>query len=288
MKIDDNGIHLHQSDLKNHCLEKLRLDTIAVGPRQENDAATVGTVLHTVIEDELVNGFYESEQHAVQHGAYKYVELLEQYSADGNPYVMGTFGSHEKALFSLENLVRSWYRCDDRSNMLSSVEAPIIEWKFDLPFTEVKYGKKKTDIIPVFLAGMSDIIWQNKVIDWKSSSSEYRRWELQRWGRQPDVYTWAAAQAGLIAPNKDGLYDFEFKVFVRGNQPILPQTVTVQRGPNNWLWLGTIVDRLVKMAMTVGVENEWPLDDQHVLCSPKWCGFFDVCKGAVVNGETWV
>jgi hypothetical protein len=65
--------------------------------------------------------------------------------------------------------------------------------------------------------------------------------------------------------------------------------VSVVRSANNWSWLETVVHRLVNFAYNMGLDREWPLDDQHVLCSPKWCTFFDNgCKGKFVNGETWV
>jgi len=165
-----------------------------------------------------------------------------------------------------------------------------VEWKFDLPFCEIDVKKhgKKAESVPVFLAGTADIVVDNMVWDWKTSGSEYRRWEYQRWGRQPDVYTWAAAQSGLIVPDRDGLYRFDFKVFVRNADPNAGcQTVTVARSANNWKWLETVIGRFVNFAYNMGLDREWPLDDQHVLCSPKWCSFFDRCKGSVVDGGSW-
>jgi hypothetical protein len=167
----------------------------------------------------------------------------------------------------------------------------LIEWGFDLPFTTVpvkKFGKRQEEI-PVYLSGTADIVYNNQVWDWKTAGSEYRRWEYQRWGRQPDVYTWAAVQSGLVVPDSNGQVEFLFKVFVRNNNlDEQPQTVSVVRSANNWSWLETVVHRLVNFAYNMGLDREWPLDDQHVLCSPKWCTFFDVCKGSHVSGETWV
>lgn len=289
MRFDTDGIHIHQSDLKNHCLEKLRLDTVAVGPRLENDAATVGTALHATIEHELGGRVY-TDMHACQaHAAHAFLQLLEEYRDAGSPYACSSFGTHDKAIELLTKLACAWYLSPEREELLTA-EQLLVEWQFDLPFGQIDVKKhgKKAEQVPVFLAGTADIIHNNMVWDWKTSGSEYRRWEYQRWGRQPDVYTWAAAESGLIAPSTDGTYEFQFKVFVRGADPKLGcQTVQVFRSPNNWEWLREIISQFVNFSYNMGLDRVWPLDDQHVLCSPKWCSFFQGCKGAFVDGERW-
>lgn len=289
MRIQDDGIHIHQSDLKNHCLEKLRLDTTMPGARVENDAATVGTVLHHLIEEETCTATFEAEDDAVQWALQHYVDLVKQYEADGVPFVMSSFNSHDRAVSCLDVLARSWHRSQERETVLDA--CPKIEWEFDLPFrtVQVKRSGRTTLEVPVWLAGTADVLFNDRSMlwDWKTAGSEYRQWELQRWGRQPDVYTWAAAQQGLLEANSHGLYRFDFKVFLRRSEPQEPQTVTVLRSANNWEWLGKIVDRLVNMIYMLSVDAEWPLDDQHVLCSPKWCSHFAACKGSMVDGERW-
>lgn len=290
MRFDDAGIHIHQSDLKNHCLEKLRLETVATGPRLENDAATVGTALHAVIEYELQTEQFDTLFDCQSYAAHTYLRLLEEYQRDGKPYALSSFGAHERAIDLLTKLAAAWYMCAERQQLLGAADKPLIEWEFDLPFCEVDVKKhgKKAEVVPVFLAGTADIIFDGMVWDWKTAGSEYRRWEYQRWGRQPDVYSWAAAQSGLITPNSDGAYVFDFKVFVRNSDPTLGcQSVRIYRSENNWAWLREQINRLVNFSYNMGLDREWPLDDQHVLCSPKWCTFFDMCKGAHVDGERW-
>lgn len=289
MRILDDGVHIHQSDLKNHCLEKLRLDTTVPGARVENDAATVGTTMHHLIEHEASHCPFDREDDAVQWAMQHYADLVQQYETAGVPFVLSSFSSHDRAVNMIDVLARSWYRCPERDVIL--VEKPKIEWEFDLPFrtVNVKRSGRTTLEIPVWLAGTADVLFNNQSMlwDWKTSGSEYRGWEFQRWGRQPDVYTWAAAQQELLEPGDNGLYRFDFKVFVRRSEPTDPQTVTVYRSPNNWEWLGKIVERLVNMIYLVDLDSEWPLDDQHVLCSPKWCSHFASCKGMFINGERW-
>lgn len=293
MLFDSTGVHLHQSDLKNHCLEKLRLETVATGPRMENDAATVGTAVHRLIEHELLVEAHDNVADVRAHAAHMYVTLLEEYAAAGKPFALSSFGDHRRAVDHAAELATAWWFSTERERLLSAADRPLVEWKFDLPFCEVDVKKngKKAETVPVFLAGTADIVWPSKnvVWDWKTSGSEYRRWEYQRWGRQPDVYLWAAQESGLLQPDSDGLFTFEFKVFVRGANPQFgAQSVTVTRSARNFAWLGNSIGRLVNMAYNMGFDREWPTDDQHVLCSPKWCTFFDMCKGAHVDGERWV
>jgi hypothetical protein len=256
----------------------------------ENDAATVGTAFHAVIEHELLQQPFDTLYDLQGWAAHYYVHLLEQYQRDCKPFSTSSFGTHDRAIELLTKLGAAWFMSDERELLLTAGEKPAVEWHFDLPFCEVpvKKGGKKEEIIPVFLAGTADIVWNNELWDWKTAGSEYRRWEYQRWGRQPDVYTWAAAQSGLILPESDGSYMFKFKVFIRNNDPTLGcQTVEVLRSANNWGWMRELVSRLVNFSYNMGLDREWPVDDQHVLCSPKWCTFYDMCKGAHVDGQRW-
>ena len=260
MKIRDNGVVLHQSDLKSHCLEQLRLGFVAEGPRMETDAATVGTVLHSVIEHELRGSPFDNEGDAIQWGAEQYVQVLETYKDAGATYSMGTFENHTRALAALGWLVRSWYHSPERFDLLYKEHDSLLsEWSFDLKFADVLVPtgniKRKFQEVPVYLAGTADIVYNNRVQDWKSASSEYKQWEYQRWGRQPDVYTWAAAKSGLIQPDKDGMYYFDFKVFVRRNEVRLPDTVTVKRSENHWAWLEVLVTRVVTLITRLEIRS---------------------------------
>lgn len=285
MRVEERGITIHQSDVKSHCLEQLRLKFISEGPRMETDAATVGTVLHAVIEREIKDEPFSNEGDAVAWAAAHYVHVLEGYAAEGALYSMATFDTHDKALKSLSWLVRSWYHSPERFDLLYHEHPDLVsEWSFDLKFCDVNVQKgRKKEVIPVYLAGTADIVVGGRVLDWKTAGSEYKQWEYQRWGRQPDVYTWAAAQSGLVLPDRDGMYYFDFKVFVRRQEVRLPDTITVKRGQNHWDWLQVMVSRLVNMWYNLGTDVGWPLDDQHVLCSDRWCPFWGECKGKLID-----
>lgn len=285
MKVTDQGIVLHQSDLQSHCLEQMRLKMITDAPPSETDAATVGTVVHACIEHELNGSPFDNEADAVAWAAARYVFQLETYAEAGSPYSMATFDTHDRALKALSWLAKSWFHSPERFDLLYGGHDMVIEQQFLLPFCQVDVKKpgKKAEQIPVLLGGTMDLVCNNRVLDWKTAGSEYKQWEYQRWARQPDVYTWAAHQLRLVQPDEDGMFLFDYKVFVRRQEIRLPDTITVRRGPNHWVWLEILVSRIVNMWYNLGTEVGWPLDDGHVLCSDKWCPFWDSCKGSLID-----
>lgn len=291
MKITDDGIyHVRQSDIETflNCPEQSRRRMlVADGSRSESDAATVGTALHTVIEHELAGNTYSSLKECKGFSAKTFLELLEEYAA--NPlcsYSAESFGTHARAMEQLAILSESWYTSKLRADLLHYPTDELnTEWNFDLPFRTDR-GDNKPDI---WLSGTSDLVFANQVWDWKSTSSmrSYTPWEKQRWAVQPTVYLWAASQAGLIRADADALYQFSYQVFVRGKVQE-PQAVRVTRSNQNFNWLARVVENMVHMATTMGTDNEWPLNDHSALCGPKWCPFWDACKGSMIDGETWV
>jgi hypothetical protein len=287
MKHDASGIHVHQSDVKSwlNCGEQVRLvRAVADDGRFQTDAATVGTVTHQLIESELVDGFYQTEKDAQAHAAMFFVETLEGYAAAGDVYTRSSFDTDSKALKVVERLAATWYHSPERAYLASLGEGGYItEWTFDVP---LGLTFQNTD---VFFAGQADLLipfvglW-----DWKTASQAYRRWEKQRYDVQSTGYTYAAWYEGLLTPDRWGEYSMTFKVFdTKLATPGPPDSITVKRSPNNWNWLRTQVSNMLSIQYGMP-DGPWPLNDNHVLCSPKWCPVWDSCKGAHVSGETWV
>lgn len=283
MIIDERGYHLHQSDIETfmQCPEQLRLKHLAVGDAT-SDAAFVGTTTHAVIEHELMSPQpYGSLKEAINYGAYAFLEGMEQLYANQTAYSRETFKTDSKALKALEPLVESWYVSPERDMLMSMDPNDYqVEWEFDKPFTVTPDGTT------IWLAGRTDLVLRNRVWDWKTSSSEYKPWEKQRWAIQPTEYLWAAATEGLILPNADGEFVFEYKVLKRGAKPVKFQTVTVKRTMGSFTWLERIVQNMVSFMEKMGFDTEWPLNDHSALCGPKWCPFWAGCKGAYI-GEDW-
>jgi hypothetical protein len=224
-----------------------------------------------------------------------FIKLLEGYVEAKAAYVRSSYDSDTVAIKMLDGIARSWYRSQERTMLMQHDPAQrLVEWTFDLPFMEceVRRSKRsKPEVIQVWLAGQADLLLldRNRIWDWKSANQQYKRWEAQRWRPQQSVYTWAANEAGLLTPNKDGVIPFDYKVFMKGSGKPTdgPETISVFAGPGNWSFLRHKLFNLVNMQYQLGYDQPWPLDDMHVLCSPKWCGRWDVCKGLHVSPESW-
>lgn len=247
--------------------------------RDETDAATVGTALHAVIEHETNKGFFKTLKRLRTLGHEKYLGLLEEYAEAGACYTRSSFGTDAKALAALDKMVGTWFASAERLQ-LQHEDNLKVEWEFDVPFRT--FGD-----VSIRLAGTSDLVLldRNQLWDWKSAGRTYERWEKQRWAVQPTVYTYAAAQEGLIVPNQDGLYEFRFKVFPRNGGPV--QDVPVFRSTGSVNWLEQQIGSMLNV-MTAVPDGPWPLNDHGALCGPKWCPFWSKCKGQFVSGETWV
>lgn len=285
MRVDASGYHVHQSDLKSwlNCGEQVRLtQAVRESHRFQTDAATVGTVLHATIEEELENGFFQNETDAAAWAANHFVDVLQSYKDAGDLYSRSSFDTEVKALKVIERLVGSWYRSDERA-YLGTHEEYVTEWDFDVPLGIMFNG------LPVFVAGQADLLLPNVALwDWKTASQAYRRWEKQRYDVQSTVYTYAAHYEGLMLPDKWGEYEFYFKVFdTKGATPGPPESIPVKRSPNNWDWLKTKVLNMLSVQYALP-DGPWPLNDNHVLCSPKWCPVWDSCKGAHIDADRWV
>jgi hypothetical protein len=155
---------------------------------------------------------------------------------------------------------------------------------FDVPFIKNRQGRY-TDIR---LAGTMDVVdlYNHRLVDWKTSGRDKQPWEESRWNVQATVYTYAAAELGLLKPHDDGNFHFELIVFNHKNNEPEPQHVQVLRSENNWAWLVEVVSQMVTQ-----IESDlpiWQMNDQHALCSPVWCPVWSDCKGKYISGEKQV
>lgn len=296
MKSEETTLWLHQSDIEGfrNCPDQFRIvNGILPGGdfekvpelRVETDAATVGTCFHAMVEEDIKCGFKNLSQ--AQAWARDFMtNLIDGYGMNGTEYRNETFGADPtKALAALAGLTKMWWDCAERKFWKQLGDQPgelELEWSFDVPFLENLSGRYKE----VRLAGTADVLdrYNNRLIDWKTASRKYERWEKQRWAIQPTVYTYAAAHLGEIEPHGEG-YKFEYRVFNRKYLNDPPQEVTVWRSQGQWSWLVEVVTRMVKM-----IESdlaEWPVRDDHALCGEKWCPVWDQCKGSYMEHPTW-
>jgi PD-(D/E)XK nuclease superfamily len=295
---DPTTLVLHQSDIKHFltCPEQFRVVNgiqpggdfeKVVEHRVETDAATLGTVMHHVIEHELTGQRFVRADDAVRYAKNHMGELILGYIQDGTEYRTESFGENpRKSLEALERLVRTWFASHERQHWLALVNdhpgCVNIEYTFDVPFINGRPGRYSN----IRLAGQMDVLdtYHHRVVDWKTTSRKYERWEKQRWDVQSNVYTYAAAQQGKLERHDLG-YRFDFVVFNHKYNDPEPQRVEVWRENGSWGWLTQMVSNMVA---TIESEMEvYPLRDDHALCGPKWCPIWDSCKGTFVSHPEW-
>ena len=299
MKTDGDGtLWLHQSDIGHFmtCPEQFRVVNgiqpggvfdKSVDYRVETDAATIGTVFHSVIEHEITEGRFQRSSDAVRWAKSRMGDLVFEYITDGVEYRTESFGDDPtRALLTLSKLVERWFASEERKYWLALAkdhpDCIHVEWKFDVPFIENRDGMYHT----VRLAGTADILdtYNHRLLDWKTSSQDYKRWEKQRWAPQPTVYTFAAAQQGLLDRHENG-YQFDYRVFNHKVNDTEPQEVTVWRDQGQWSWMVQQVSNMVaQIESDLGV---WPVRDDHALCGPRWCPIWSQCKGVFVAHPDW-
>lgn len=289
MRVDEAGIHIRQSDIGAYisCPEQLRRlywddrqgEEAYVGA--ESDAALVGTALHQLIREELDNGFFGNMADMQDFAEQFFHSQIASFAIMGIPYNRESFKTDAKAAQLLSDLVTDWVYSAERDFLQGQdPQDRLVEWEFDVPFITVMDT-------PIWLCGTSDLVLprQNMVWDWKTSGRPYDLWEKQRWAIQPSVYLYAAHHQGHVSFDpKTGLIPFEYKVFMRGGKEIRPaETYRVNRSAGSFGWLGKVVTNMVTMQLKMGTDTEWPLNDHGWHCSPKWCPFFDTCKGEHVS-----
>jgi hypothetical protein len=292
---------LHQSAIASYirCPESFRVAAgvqpggdIIENPdsRLESDAATLGTVMHTVFEHDLKHsGKFATKTGMLSFAKTEMSGLLESYIEQGATYVQSSFGQDPNAIYrKLQKMVDQYWNSQERQYWLDIVrdhpEQFLFEHNFTVPFITNRSGRYTT----INLAGTVDLVdsYNQRGVDWKTSGRDKIPWELSRWDIQSNVYTYALAEQGLIVPHDDGNYRFELIVWNHKNNEPEPQHVQIQRSPNNWSWLVEVVSQMVSMIES-DVET-WPLNDGHALCSPVWCSNWADCKGKYISGEKQV
>jgi hypothetical protein len=110
-----------------------------------------------------------------------------------------------------------------------------------------------------------------------------KAWELDRWAIQPTVYCEALRQLGYYEGN--GPWPFTYFAFDLSGRDVELVESAVWRRPEDVDWL-----RQKTLAYAKLVEADvtpWPKQDNHALCSPKWCPNWDNCKGAAYTEVEW-
>ena len=247
------------------CPERARYEHLGVD--READAAAVGTAVHRSIEYCLESYYTTGEplDLATQ------VEVFHR-ELDAIDYVHVKWRTEKAPHKCGEVCVKHWHQQVLPTLPTSGVE---LERSFTLALIE-------DDQRLVELSGTIDF-YADPLRDWKTSGrGEYEEWEYRRWAIQPTVYTWARYQM-LCAEGRTPSLPMEFEYVVLGRHGV--QRFMVHRDHEHWSWMQ---DKVLTACLLIEADlAEWPKQDNHALCSPKWCDAWDLCKGKFFEGDAW-
>lgn len=263
-QVDDGRFHhcfgsswIKTSDI---CLERARREMTGEMPDVQTDAASVGTAVHSAIETGLnarKDGYQFDRTELVELFQMEFSLLMADPTFAWIKYrerSARSFGA--KCVTHFYNEV--WHTIPDEVTL---------EQTFVLPFYE-------DDERAIELSGAIDLVLPTRIGDFKTSGrGPYEEWQYKRWAVQPTVYTWAFSELGLLGSAPPSV-DFEYVVM----HPHGVQRFTVTRNDSDWSFLEDKVLRLAKL-IECG-PSEWPLNDNHALCSEKWCPAHSTCKGS--------
>lgn len=264
---DGKRVHyFRQSSMKtvDLCLRQAQLQMRGELDRWETDAACAGTAAHAAIEVCLI----EKRDSGVALGL-KAATIVAQAEFDeliALPNFRWIKRNEVQSRRFIANCVRAWHE---------QVLPRLVPMHMELDFGPLLLHED--DQRRIYLKGTIDYVDAVQgLLDWKTSGRPYEAWEKERWDLQASAYTWAAHQLGVVTDAP--FYGFEFVVMVdhRADE-VKIQRVPVVRHTGDWGWLA---QRCVGVAELIEAEvPTWPMNDNHALCSPKWCPAWDQCKG---------
>jgi hypothetical protein len=262
---------LRQSDLKtlDMCPHRWVWERDNPDEKWETSPAAIGSAVHAGIEAyltlpgmsrlECLDVIYMDFMYRTQLDNFKWVKVM----------------TAETALRHAERYFGHWWAKYADHYDLNRPRPELVEYTFkNVPLYEDDEYKitvnGTVDLIDDWVESDDSGEWEcRKPIDWKTSSrGEYPVWEYARWAVQPTVYTYALRHEfpGVVwsdftygVMHADGVQDF-----------------SVVRGPSDWAWLQQKALSYAKMIES----GTAPKQDNHALCSEKWCAAWAQCKGA--------
>jgi hypothetical protein len=94
-------------------------------------------------------------------------------------------------------------------------------------------------------------------------------------------------QSGEVEIDANGDVGFNFGVMIR-NLKGDSQIVRIKRNSAHSMWVTEQASTMVRLALAMrNTEGEfnrpWLKNDQHFLCSERWCPWWSVCKGVFIQ-----
>lgn len=266
---DNNALYVRQSWLGSYliCPNRSRYDITMTALRRPSDVTAMGTAVHSAIEAYLNNEVTELGDMVVI-ASTDFTKALE------NPDMRLTETSRDMdhAISCIRGMVTGWYDSIRPHVVLGG----LVEHKFQAPLGVTVNADGPCQ---VFLEGMIDYVApDNTIWDWKTSGRSYSAKEKQKQSHQATCYVTACRTLGLVS-NGNQPTAFRFGVMIRQPEP-KAQIITVARDNSHVEWLRRQIGSVAVHATMMPKDCDWPMNDQHNLCSPKWCDYWSLCKGA--------
>jgi hypothetical protein len=269
MRIDKetNRVFVRQSWLKDMllCPERARLAVVQPEFKTQNDSAAIGTAVHAGIEAVLAKGVSVKDAPEISLIKFKELESVGVNHTNVNPDSW-----HNHVLGLTEAWVKDIY---PKVPIGGNSEVP-----FAVPTNTLVNGME------LWFEGTMDYLHENGIWDWKTAARKYSVLEKQTQDIQSSIYSYAGAKLGVLR----GDSVFKFGVMVRVNNHY-GQIVSVNRTKAHFDFVIKQAASAVATACAMmkdkdsPTDERWLINDQHYLCSQRWCPWWSICKGAHIS-----
>ena len=242
------------------CPQRARLGIVRKDMRAGSDATIMGTAVHHAIEEAIKAGGGNAE--SMTDDALGMFRTLQQSESWRETNI-----DPDKYEAYISSMCQAWH-----DTIMPEVEmGGDVEKSFAFP---MGVHVKDWD---VWCEGTMDYISPSGVVwDWKTAKRAYNARDKQSKAVQPTVYAAAAIKMGMAS---EWPVDFRYGVMLRQEKP-KAQILSVHRNESHYNWLRHNVSPAVQYAIAVGMESDWIMNDESVLCSENWCSYWSICKGA--------
>jgi hypothetical protein len=273
MRIDEENkrVYVRQSWLGDSMLCQERGRRMMVSPefRTTNDSAVMGTAVHAGIEAVLRGTIDARDAHHVSVSKLNLIKDTEKVK------VTNTDPS------TWEDLVRSM------TNAWVAGVLPEVPLGGQPEFKFEYFSNIMVDGYAIWFEGTMDYFHPTGVWDWKTAARKYSLLEKQTQSIQASIYSGYALQSGEVEVDANGDVGFNFGVMIR-NLKGDSQIVRIKRNSAHSMWVTEQASTMVRLALAMrNTEGEfnrpWLKNDQHFLCSERWCPWWSVCKGVFIQ-----
>ena len=239
--------------------------------RRGSSETALGTAFHSAIETILRDGPQDGYCTIVNSDLidYSISNGILSYNSEMENNILITQDWNDETVYALlYNMVNSWVT-DISPHVPRGGE---IEKKFQFPLHEFAVNGYS-----IFMEGTADYLAPDGTIwDWKTAKRKYSAREKQLQSVQATMYTMMLAQQ-----DQRDEYLFNFGVVIRSEKSS-GHITTVRRTKNHHGWLSRQTVGAVNAMFSAG---DLFMNDNHFLCSAKWCPWYSVCRGAHITGD---